>query len=73
MDKKIVSEIAKYKKEMKELGYNLKDIVLVLNENMFKKNRFELLGFSIVYDDINTPYCFREFKRGGYKWVNSKR
>ena len=66
MDKKIVSEIAKYKKEMKELRYNLKDIVLVLNENMFKKNRFELLGFSIVYDDINTPYCFRELKKG---WI----
>ena len=73
MDKKIVSEIAKYKKDMKELEYNLKDIVLVLNENIFKKNRFELLGFSIIYDDIKKPYCFREFKRGGYKWVNSKR
>lgn len=73
MDKKIASEIAKYKKDMKELGYNLKDIVLVLNENIFKKNRFELLGFSIVYDDINQPYCFRKLKRGGYKWVNSKR
>lgn len=69
----MVSEIAKYKKDMKELGYNLKDIVLVLNENIFKKNRFELLGFSIVYGDINQPYCFREFKRGGYKWENSKR
>lgn len=73
MDKKIVSEIAKYRKDMKELGYDLKDIVLVLNEKIFKKNRFELLGFSIVYGDINQPYCFREFKRGGYKWVNSKR
>lgn len=73
MDKKIVSEIAKYKKDMKELGYNLKDIVLVLNEKIFKKNRFELLGFSIVYGDINQPYCFKELKRGGYKWVNSKR
>ena len=73
MDKKIVNEIAKYRKDMKELGYDLKDIVLVLNEKIFKKNRFELLGFSIIYDDINQPYCFRELKRGGYKWVNSKR
>lgn len=73
MDKKIVSEIAKYRKDMKELGYDLKDIVLVLNEKIFKKNRFELLGFSIVYGDINQLYCFKELKRGGYKWVNSKR
>ena len=40
MDKKIVNEIAKYRKDMKELGYDLKDIVLVLNEKIFKKNRF---------------------------------
>jgi len=64
VNKKIIDEIVKYKKEIKGLGYDFSNIFLVLNKNKFKNNKFELLGFSVIYEDIEEKeFIFKEFRK----------
>ena len=49
---------------MRDLNYNLENIFLVLNENVFKRKKFEICGFPVIYDkNVAVPFCFIEFKR----------
>lgn len=60
MDRRIVDQIQADRNEMKKMGYDLENIFLVLNESLFKKDNFQVCGFSTIYEkDLDKPYYFK--------------
>jgi len=61
MNKKLVKQLQADIKNIKDRGFNMRRIFLVLNEDIFKRKKFEFSGISIIYKkDINKQYYFLE-------------
>lgn len=61
--KELIEQVIEFKKEMKTQKRDYSNMFLVLNSNIFKREKFTFLGFSVIYDDnMKLPYYFAEFK-----------
>lgn len=61
MNKKLIKQLQVDIKNIKERGFDAKRVFLVLNEDIFKRKKFEFRGISIIYKKgINRQYYFCE-------------